>query len=68
MTQDWLAGWAEDAEAPALIDTTVAHESRIYDYWLGGKDNFAVDREAADPPRPVPAALPRLRRRAGLRR
>jgi S-adenosyl methyltransferase len=43
-----MAGWAEDAEAQAVIDTTVAHQSRIYDYWLGGKDNFAVDREAAE--------------------
>jgi len=39
---------AENAGARALIDTTVAHQSRIYDYWLGGKDNFAVDREAAE--------------------
>jgi hypothetical protein len=31
-----------------VIDTSVAHQSRIYDYWLGGKDNFAVDREAAE--------------------
>jgi hypothetical protein len=38
---------AENAEA-RLIDTSVAHQSRIYDYWLGGKDNFAVDREAAE--------------------
>jgi S-adenosyl methyltransferase len=30
------------------IDTTVAHPARVYDYWLGGKDNFAVDREAAE--------------------
>ena len=47
MTGDWLEGWAEDSEPPAAIDTTVAHQARIYDYWLGGKDNFAVDREAA---------------------
>jgi len=47
VTEDWLKGWAEDIEAPAAIDTTVAHQARIYDYWLGGKDNFAVDREAA---------------------
>ena len=47
MTGDWLEGWAEDIEPPAAIDTTVAHQARIYDYWLGGKDNFAVDREAA---------------------
>jgi len=31
-----------------MIDTSVAHQSRVYDYWLGGKDNFAADREAAE--------------------
>ena len=30
------------------IDTSVASIARIYDYWLGGKDNFAVDRAAAE--------------------
>ena len=25
----------------------MAHPARIYDYWLGGKDNYAADREAA---------------------
>jgi SAM-dependent methyltransferase len=30
------------------IDTSVAHAARVYDYWLGGKDNFAADREAAE--------------------
>ena len=30
------------------IDTTVARQARIYDYLLGGKDNFAADREAAE--------------------
>jgi predicted O-methyltransferase YrrM len=29
-------------------DTSVAHIARVYDYWLGGKDNFAADREAAE--------------------
>ena len=48
MTDDWLLGWAEDVELSAAIDTTVAHQARIYDYWLGGKDNFEVDREAAE--------------------
>jgi len=33
---------------PAGIDTTVAHPARVYDYWLGGKDNYAADREAAE--------------------
>jgi trans-aconitate methyltransferase len=30
------------------FDTGVPHIARIYDYWLGGKDNFAADREAAE--------------------
>jgi len=30
------------------IDPSVAHPARIYDYWLGGKDNFAADRAAAE--------------------
>ena len=30
------------------IDTTVSHSARIWNYWLGGKDNFAVDRQAGD--------------------
>jgi SAM-dependent methyltransferase len=32
---------------PENIDTTRPNVARIYDYLLGGKDNFAVDREAA---------------------
>ena len=30
------------------LDVTKPNIARMYDYWLGGKDNFAVDREAAD--------------------
>jgi hypothetical protein len=30
------------------IDVTVPHSARIWNYWLGGKDNFQVDREAGD--------------------
>ena len=30
------------------IDTSIPNVARMYDYWLGGKDNFAADREAAD--------------------
>jgi O-methyltransferase involved in polyketide biosynthesis len=32
----------------STLDTSVAHPARRYDYWLGGKDNFAADRESAD--------------------
>ena len=37
-----------DAAAGTGIDTTVSHSARIWDYWLGGKDNYAVDREVGD--------------------
>ncbi len=30
------------------IDTTVPHSARIWNYWLGGKDNYEVDRQAGD--------------------
>ncbi|MGH3870837.1 MAG: SAM-dependent methyltransferase [Pseudonocardiaceae bacterium] len=30
------------------IDTTVPHTARVWNYWLGGKDNYPVDREAGD--------------------
>ncbi len=29
------------------VDISQPHWARVYDYWLGGKDNFAADREAA---------------------
>src|SRR5882757_4992617 len=29
-------------------DTTVPHSARIWNYWLGGTDNYPVDREAGD--------------------
>ena len=60
MTEQRPAGGAgQQGEAPAGVDTSTAHQARIYDYWLGGKDNFAVDREAADQ---ALAAYPGLRR------
>ena len=30
-----------------VIDTTKPHSARMYDYYLGGKDHFAADRETA---------------------
>jgi S-adenosyl methyltransferase len=38
----------EQETAPAAIDTSVPHPARRYNYWLGGKDNFAADRQSAD--------------------
>jgi hypothetical protein len=37
-----------DDHRPSLdLRTDVPHAARLYDYFLGGKDNFAADREAA---------------------
>lgn len=33
---------------PADVRADIAHPARVYDYWLGGKDNFAADRAAAE--------------------
>jgi hypothetical protein len=30
------------------IDISAPHPARVYDYWLGGKDNFEADRQAAE--------------------
>ena len=48
-------------EDPAF-DTSVAHQARMYDYWLGGKDNFAADRKAADEATAAYPGMPRLAR------
>ncbi|WP_426511912.1 SAM-dependent methyltransferase [Dactylosporangium sp. McL0621] len=39
---DEQAGWS------GRIDTTTAHPARRYNYWLGGKDNFAADRDSGE--------------------
>jgi O-methyltransferase involved in polyketide biosynthesis len=33
---------------PDEIDHTVPHSARIWNYWLGGKDNYPVDRAAGE--------------------
>ncbi|MPY51230.1 SAM-dependent methyltransferase, partial [Streptomyces acidicola] len=45
MSQEWSA---PDTAALAKIDSTVPHSARIWNYWLGGKDNYPVDHEAGD--------------------
>ncbi|MEV4345253.1 SAM-dependent methyltransferase [Actinoplanes sp. NPDC049596] len=41
-----------------MVDDTRVHSARRYNYWLGGKDNFAVDRESGDM---IAAAFPGVR-------
>ena len=45
---DGLINSLDDLGEPPAFDTSTAHIARVYDYWLGGKDNFAADREAGD--------------------
>jgi len=33
---------------PRQFDTTVPHSARIWNYWLGGKDNYAIDRQVGE--------------------
>jgi O-methyltransferase involved in polyketide biosynthesis len=49
-----MTGMPEDPTAnnwdtpAAKLDTSTPHSARIWNYWLGGKDNFAVDRQVGD--------------------
>jgi O-methyltransferase involved in polyketide biosynthesis len=43
-----MADGSHDGEQLDQIDFTVPHSARIWNYWLGGKDNFPADREAGD--------------------
>jgi hypothetical protein len=49
VSSGWLsAPLPEQGGHLSEIDTSVPHIARVYDYWLGGKDNFASDRAAAE--------------------
>ena len=37
-----------DYESTVKLETGIPHSARLWNYWLGGKDNFAADREVAD--------------------
>ncbi|GAA0986817.1 SAM-dependent methyltransferase [Acrocarpospora macrocephala] len=39
---------ADELEFDPQIDTSVPHSARMWNYWLGGKDHYPVDREAGD--------------------
>jgi len=65
VAQRWLASIPARDGGQRVVDTSVAHISRVYDYWLGGKDNFAADRVAGDR---VIAAYPDIVRSARANR
>ncbi|WP_067803252.1 SAM-dependent methyltransferase [Actinomadura formosensis] len=47
MSDDAFA-WQKAENELTEIDTSVPHSARIWNYWLGGKDNFPVDQAAGD--------------------
>jgi hypothetical protein len=48
MAGRWFRPITPSRDAPAVLDTSVAHIARMQNYWRGGKDNFAADRAAAE--------------------
>jgi len=50
MTQghQWMRAGEDDVRPPTDLRTDIPHPARMYDYFLGGKDNFPADREAAE--------------------
>jgi S-adenosyl methyltransferase len=47
-SRNWHESVIPDEPPGPDIDTSVPHIARVYDYWIGGKNNFAADRQAAD--------------------
>jgi len=43
-----IATYGDSMPVLSRLDTGTAHIARVYDYWLGGKDNFAADRAAGE--------------------
>ena len=58
-------GTGTDPELAQEINTNVAHPARVYDYWLGGKDNFPADRALAEA---MIQAIPNMRGLAAANR
>ncbi|GAA2593002.1 SAM-dependent methyltransferase [Winogradskya consettensis] len=56
---------SDSETAPPGVNPNVPHSARIYDYWLGGKDNFAADRQVGDA---MLQAIPGLRAMAAENR
>ncbi|HVD13792.1 MAG TPA: SAM-dependent methyltransferase, partial [Actinomycetota bacterium] len=40
--------WSNASQAPPELETNLPQSARVWNYWLGGKDNFPADRAAGD--------------------
>jgi DNA-binding HxlR family transcriptional regulator len=62
----WLPPGERDGAPPPGVDVNVPAPARVWNYWQGGKDNFAADREQGDraaagmPYLPMTARMARL--------
>jgi len=65
MTHSPGVAGADPDRLPEEINTNVAHPARVYDYWLGGKDNFPADRALAEH---IMQAIPTMRAMAAANR
>jgi hypothetical protein len=65
MSQSRDVAGADPDRVPQGINTSVAHPARVYDYWLGGKDNFPADRALAEH---IMEAIPTMRAMAAANR
>jgi hypothetical protein len=65
VTDDHCADDHSAALGTPEIDTSVPHSARIWNYWLGGTDNYPVDRAAGDQYREI---FPGITGVAGLSR
>jgi O-methyltransferase involved in polyketide biosynthesis len=65
VTQSTPPGGSDGSGLPSF-DPTVPNPARMWNYWLGGKDNFAADREAAERVLEVMPSLPMIARAARL--
>src|ERR1700684_3569579 len=61
VTQDSLGSTKGGGKLPGF-DTGVANAARMWNYWIGGKDNFRADREAGDQVLEAMPALPLVAR------
>jgi hypothetical protein len=49
MSNESAFDWAQaEKDMAGGIDITVPHSARVWNYWLGGKDHYEIDREAGE--------------------
>ncbi|MEU6808012.1 SAM-dependent methyltransferase [Streptomyces sp. NPDC046831] len=57
-----MADGRPNQDALSKIDTTVPHSARIWNYWMGGRDNYEVDRVAGDAYRKIAPTIETMAR------